>query len=149
MRCASLKLLHAALLCLALFGVANPSTVVVAAEARPWIEVDIGLIGPSSEDILASAMERATTSQAQGVGVRLHTPGGALDSTRRMVQTIMSAPFPVIIWVGPSGSRAGSAGAFITLAGHVAAMAPGTNIGAAHPIGANGDDMKGELDRKV
>lgn len=115
-----------------------------------WITVDIGIIGTASEDVLNSAVEAVKDGNHAGLVIRLDTPGGALENTRNMVKTIMGAPFPVIVWVGPAGSRAGSAGAFITLAGHVAAMAPGTNIGAAHPVQASGEDVgKGEMDRKV
>jgi membrane-bound serine protease (ClpP class) len=115
----------------------------------PWIEVDIGIIGPSSEDIMHAAMKQVQEDGGQGLIIRLDTPGGSLESTRKMVQEMMAAPFPIIVWVGPAGARAGSAGAFITLAAHVAAMAPGANIGAAHPISSSGEDIGGELDKKV
>lgn len=115
-----------------------------------WLEVKIGIIGTASEDILNAAMEEVSKNKYAGLVIVLDTPGGALENTRNMVKTIMAAPFPVIVWVGPAGSRAGSAGAFITLAGHIAAMAPGTNIGAAHPIDASGKDIGNEeLGRKV
>ncbi len=120
------------------------------ARAGSWLEVEIGIIGPASKDILDTAITEAVTEGNDGVLVRLDTPGGALDSTRDMVKSIIGAPIPVIVWVGPAGSRAGSAGAFITLAAHVAAMAPGTNIGAAHPIQASGKDVEaGEAERKM
>jgi membrane-bound serine protease (ClpP class) len=114
-----------------------------------WVEVDIGIVGPASEDILDAAMRQAVDSDAQGLIIRLDTPGGALENTRKMVQSIMAAPFPVVVWVGPAGARAGSAGAFLTMAAHVAAMAPGTNIGASHPVGGHGEDVEGEMERKV
>lgn len=115
-----------------------------------WLRVPIGIIGPASEDILEAALGHAQEHGYTGVIVALDTPGGALDSTRNMVKQIMSAPLPVIAWVGPAGSRAGSAGAFITIAAHVAAMAPGTNIGAAHPVSAGGQNVgDGEMERKV
>jgi membrane-bound serine protease (ClpP class) len=124
-----------------------------SAAPRPtpsWVTVDIGIIGPASEDVLSSAMKMVKERNAQGLVVRLDTPGGALDSTRNMVKEIMGASFPVVVWVGPAGSRAGSAGAFITLAAHVAAMAPGTNIGASHPVEGSGQDVPGkEMERKV
>ncbi len=111
------------------------------ATASTWVEVDIGIIGASSDDILQSAVALAKERGAAGLTIRLDTPGGSLEVTRSMVKTILNADFPVLVWVGPSGSRAASAGAFITLAAHIAAMAPGTNIGAAHPIqiGMSGD----------
>lgn len=114
-----------------------------------WLELDVGIIGAASEDILESAMNQVRDDGLAGLIVRLDTPGGALDNTRSMVKAIMAAPFPVIVWVGPAGSRAGSAGAFITLAAHVAAMAPGTNIGAAHPVQAGGSDIPEDMNRKV
>ncbi len=115
-----------------------------------WLEVKIGIIGTASEDILNAAMEEVRKEGYAGLVIALDTPGGALENTRSMVKTIMAASFPVVVWVGPAGSRAGSAGAFITIAGHVAAMAPGTNIGAAHPIDASGKDIDSEeLGRKV
>lgn len=115
-----------------------------------WLEVKIGLIGASSEDILNSALEAVEKEGHAGLIISLDTPGGALENTRNMIKKIMSANFPVVVWVGPAGSRAGSAGAFITLSAHLAAMAPGTNIGAAHPIDSSGKDIDNkELGRKV
>lgn len=118
-----------------------------------WLEVDVGIIGVASEDILTSAMEKVKAEGHAGLIVKLDTPGGALENTRNMVKLILAAPFPVVVWVGPAGSRAGSAGAFITLAANVAAMAPGTNIGAAHPVEATGQNVGGdqssELNRKI
>jgi membrane-bound serine protease (ClpP class) len=74
--------------------------------------------------------------------VVIDTPGGTLDATRAIVQSFLAAPVPVVTYVAPAGARAGSAGMFITLAGHVAAMAPGSNIGAAHPVMLGGQDAK-------
>jgi len=126
------------------------ATVKVFASTGTWLVVDIGIIGTSSEDILNQAMAEASEIKADGIVVRLDTAGGALENTRNMVKSIMASEIPIVVWVGPPGSRAGSAGAFITISGHIAAMAPGTNIGAAHPIQATGKDVEsGELDRKV
>jgi membrane-bound serine protease (ClpP class) len=120
------------------------------AAAGTWLEVPIGIIGPASEDVLNTAIEERAKHGYDGLILIVDTPGGALENTRAMVKSILGADYPVLIWVGPGGSRAGSAGAFITLAGHVAAMAPGTNIGAAHPIGATGEDVpEGEAGRKI
>ena len=122
----------------------------VQAVKGPWLQVDIGLIGPASEDILRTALDQVDDEKNQGLIIHLDTPGGALETTRVMVKEIMAANFPIIVWVGPAGARAGSAGAFITLAGHIAAMAPGTNIGAAHPVGAGGQDIpEGEIQKKI
>lgn len=121
------------------------------APSRPeWLEVEIGIIGTASEDILGAALKSAQDGGMSGLLIRLDTPGGALDNTRNMVKDIMAAPLPVVVWVGPDGSRAGSAGAFITLAAHLAAMARGANIGAAHPVDSSGKDIDaGDMRRKV
>jgi membrane-bound serine protease (ClpP class) len=80
--------------------------------------------------------------------VQLDTPGGLLSATRDIVQEELSAKVPIVFWVGPPGARAGSAGVFLTLAAHVAAMAPSTNIGAAHPVGIGGGDEEKDKDGK-
>ena len=119
-------------------------------KSRDWLVVDIGIVGAASDDILNSALAEVTERRLQGLIIRLDTPGGALEATRKMVKNILAAPFPVAVWVGPSGAHAGSAGAFLTLSGHIAAMAPGTNIGAAHPIQASGQDLgESEAAKKV
>jgi membrane-bound serine protease (ClpP class) len=151
-----MKLLAFALFLLSLAPVlaqtSTESTAVAESEVLTgnWLEVKIGIIGTASEDILKSAMEDVARNKYAGLIVTLDTPGGALENTRNMVKEIMAAPYPVLVWVGPAGSRAGSAGAFITISAHIAAMAPGTNIGAAHPIDASGKDIDNEeLGRKV
>jgi len=72
-----------------------------------------------------------------------------LEATRDIVQSFFSSSVPIVVYVAPGGARAGSAGVFITVAGHVAAMAPGTNIGAAHPVSGSGEDIKGDMRKKV
>ncbi|MBA2373000.1 MAG: nodulation protein NfeD, partial [Chloroflexi bacterium] len=105
------------------------------------------------ESILAEYLEqgivRAGTDRANAVVIRIDTPGGRLDATERIVSALLDAPIPTIVWVAPPGARAASAGTFITLAGHVALMAPGTNIGAASPIDASGEDIPGTLGQKI
>lgn len=121
-----------------------------AKDVGPWFSASIGIIGTASEDILEKAMLEVDARKGAGLIIKLDTPGGSLDATRGMVKAILAAKYPVVVWVGPGGARAGSAGAFITLAAHVAAMASGTNIGAAHPIEANGQDVPaGEAARKI
>jgi membrane-bound serine protease (ClpP class) len=117
------------------------------ADAAPqWLELHLGTIGAASTDILKSALNEIDKQKMDGLLIVLDTPGGSLDATRSMVQDIMGARVPVVVWVGPDGAHAGSAGTFITLAAHVAAMAPGTNIGAAHPIDITGRDIEGQSD---
>ena len=93
-----------------------------------------GIIGPSSARYMVHAIERAEARKAECVVFELDTPGGLDESMRTIVKAIMSSTVPVVVYVAPSGSRAASAGVFITVASHIAAMAPGTNIGAAHPV---------------
>ena len=112
------------------------------------IELD-GAITPITVRLLDTAIERARTERAQALVVMLNTPGGLERSMRSMVQSILNADIPVIVYVGPTGARAASAGVFITMAGHVAAMAPATNIGAAHPVAAGGGQMDKEMSKKV
>ncbi len=100
-------------------------------------------IQPISEEYLSRGLTLAETNRAAALLVVLNTPGGLLDTTRSMVGKILASPVPVIVYVAPSGSRAGSAGFFLMEAADIAAMAPGTNAGAAHPVveGAKLDDI--------
>ena len=93
-----------------------------------------GIIGPASARYMIHAIQRAEARKAECVVFEIDTPGGLDESMRTIIKAIMSSTVPVVVYVAPSGSRAASAGVFITLASHVAAMAPGTNIGAAHPV---------------
>ncbi len=122
-----------------------------AAPAAPqkWLQLRLGTIGSASADMLKSAFQEIKEKKLDGLVIALDTPGGSLDATRTMVQDIMSAPVPTLVWVGPSGAHAGSAGSFITLAAHVASMAPGTNIGAAHPIELTGRNIDNNSDLKT
>jgi len=95
-------------------------------------------IHPACADYVQSGIEAAIEENAECLIIQLNTPGGLLKSTRVIVSDILEAPVPVVVYVSPSGSQAASAGVFITLAGHIAAMAPGTNIGAAHPVSLQG-----------
>ncbi|MDT7811104.1 MAG: hypothetical protein QOJ42_1020, partial [Acidobacteriaceae bacterium] len=106
-------------------------------------------IQPISADYMARGLEAAATQHANAVLIEMNTPGGLLDSMRQMVSKVIASPVPVIVYVAPSGSRAGSAGFFLLEAADVAAMAPGSNAGAAHPVaaGAKLDDiMKQKLE---
>lgn len=99
-----------------------------------------GMINAGTADYLVRGIKEATVEGADLVVLRLDTPGGALQATRTMVKVMLNSAIPIAVLVGPAGARAGSAGVFITMAAHVAAMAPGTNIGAAHPVVAGGKD---------
>ena len=112
------------------------------------IVVDGG-INPAVDDFIKESIARAHVSGAKALVIQLDTPGGLLSSTRSIVKEILGAPLPVIVYVAPSGAGAGSAGVFITLAGHIAAMAPGTNIGAAHPVAGGGQEIKGVMGEKI
>ncbi len=103
-----------------------------------------GSINPGSAELLARAIRDAESHPPSCLLVILDTPGGLVSSLREMVQKVMSARVPVIVYVAPSGAQAASAGAILTMAAHIAAMAPGTNIGAAHPVGIGPDKEEGE-----
>jgi membrane-bound serine protease (ClpP class) len=106
-------------------------------------------INPVTADFLSSAIERAQEENAVLLVVELDTPGGLDSAMRQMVQEIIRTPVPVVVYVAPPGSRAASAGVLITLAADIAAMAPGTNIGAAHPVGIGGGGMDNTMAKKV
>ncbi len=106
-------------------------------------------INPAIADFIHENIALAVQDGAQALVIQLDTPGGLLNSTRTIVKDILGAPLPVIVYVAPSGAGAGSAGVFITMAGHIAAMAPGTTIGAAHPVGSGGQDIKGDMGDKI
>jgi len=108
-----------------------------------------GSINPAVDDFIRESIARAKSDGAQALIIQLDTPGGLLESTRSIVKEILGAPVAVIVYVAPSGAGAGSAGVFITMAAHIAVMAPGTNIGAAHPVGGGGEDIKGVMGEKM
>lgn len=108
-----------------------------------------GPISPATSDYISSAIDTAAEAGSSGLIIELDTPGGLLNSTRTIVKSILASPIPVLIYVAPGGASATSAGVFITLSAHVAAMAPGTTIGAAHPVGSGGGDIQGDMRNKV
>ena len=118
-------------------------------EKRVYVLPTSGIVDQIMAGYLDSAIERAEREGAAAVVIELDTPGGDLVQTHNIVKTLLDAPVPVIVWVGPPGSRAASAGTFITLASHVAVMAPSTRIGAATPITGEGEDIEGSLGDKV
>ena len=102
-----------------------------------------GAISPASAEFIRDGIDEAADGGASALVIVLDTPGGLVESTRRIVQAMMASRVPIIVYVAPSGARAGSAGVFLTLAAHVAAMAPGTNIGAATPVSMGGGGLPG------
>ena len=108
-----------------------------------------GGINPAVNDYIRESIQRAHAGNARALIIQLDTPGGLLSSTRSIVKEMLSAPLPIIVFVAPSGAGAGSAGVFITMAANIAAMAPGTNIGAAHPVAGSGQEVKGVMGEKI
>ncbi|MCY4435952.1 MAG: nodulation protein NfeD [Chloroflexi bacterium] len=108
-----------------------------------------GAIDPASEQLFARAVDRAVADQAEVLIVLLDTPGGLDSSMRAMVQDMLMSPVLVVVFVYPQGGRAASAGVFLAMAAHVAVMAPGTDIGAAHPVSAGGGQIMGDMNDKV
>ncbi len=106
-------------------------------------------ISPGTAEYIKSGIKTAEEKAAAAVIIELDTPGGLAESMRLIVQQILGSNVPVVVFVSPSGARAASAGVMITMAADVAAMAPGTNIGAAHPVGAGGKDIDGKMSEKV
>jgi membrane-bound serine protease (ClpP class) len=140
------------MICGAVSGLGLLLLVAVApAEAAPApvasVQID-GVISPVTLRLVEMALTRAQADKAQALVIQLDTPGGLERSMRAICQRLLNAEIPVIVWVGPTGARAASAGVFITLAAHVAAMAPATNIGAAHPVAVGGGVDKESM-RKI
>jgi membrane-bound serine protease (ClpP class) len=108
-------------------------------QAQKVISIAInGSINPASAGFIHDAIQEATDEHATCLLIHLNTPGGLLKSTRNIVADMLEAEVPIVVYVSPGGSHAGSAGVFITMAAHIAVMAPGTNIGAAHPVSLQG-----------
>ena len=142
-RLASVVMLLAGV-CLAAIGATPPVANPVAYVA----EVD-GIIHPVATAHIRRAIQAADAAQADLLVIVLRTPGGLVDSTRDINTAIIQAKTPVAVFVGPSGGRAASAGFLITIAADVAAMAPGTHIGAAHPVSGNGEKIEETLAKKM
>ena len=111
----------------------------LCASAQDVVSVTVdGTINPAVADHIREGIAKATAERAECLLINLNTPGGLLKSTRAIVSDIMESKVPVVVFVSPSGAHAGSAGVFITMAAHVAAMGPSTNMGSAHPVDLNG-----------
>ena len=108
-----------------------------------------GPINPGTAMFVSRGLEEAKKRSAVLSIIRLNTPGGLASSMRTIVKAILNSPIPVAVYVGPRGAGAASAGVMVTVAGHIAAMAPGTNIGAAHPVTAGGKDIGKTMSEKV
>ena len=121
------------------------------AQNERWVElvkID-GSINPAVASYVDDSLAGAARGGAAAVVIELDTPGGLLTSAQHIVKSLLGAPLPVIVYIAPSGAAAASAGTFITAAANIAAMAPGTTIGAAHPVEEGGADIRGELGQKV
>ena len=123
---------------------------VVREISGPVVVVDVdGPISPATVEYIRDGLDAAEKEGAAALMIRLDTPGGLLPSTQVIVKDLLGSKTVTIVYVAPGGSGATSAGVFITMAGHIAAMAPGTNIGAAHPVGGGGEDIEGDMRKKV
>jgi len=121
------------------------------AESKPVVyllTVD-GTINPALADYIVKGVEAAENAGASCVIIKMDTPGGMVTTTKTIIKEIINAKVPIVIYVAPSGSSASSAGALITVAADVAAMAPGTNIGAAHPVSGGGEEISSTMSEKV
>ena len=139
-------LLNATALLGAVLSVAQP------AEAQgghaALVELDAAIM-PVTADFLARAIDKSADDGAEFLIIRLNTPGGLLDATRQIVNSIQTSRVPIVVYVAPTGAHAASAGTFLTAWAHVAAMAPVTNIGAASPVGAGGETLPETLQSKA
>jgi membrane-bound serine protease (ClpP class) len=120
-----------------------------AAKGDIYIVKVADAISPGTAEFIQNSIAKAEAEQAACLIIELDTPGGLAESMRLIVQDILGSRVPVVVYVSPPGARAASAGVMITMAADVAAMAPGTNIGAAHPVGAGGKDISGKMSEKV
>jgi membrane-bound serine protease (ClpP class) len=142
------KIFFLALLVIPLVGVAG---VGILSASSPDIEIlhVEGTIVPVVADYIDRGISQAENEDAAVCIIELNTPGGLLDSTERIVQRIMNADVPIVVYVSPKGAWAASAGTFITLSAHIAAMTPGTTIGAAHPVSGGGQEIPEDQMKKI
>ena len=127
-----------------LFGAEKP-------DSRPVVyllDVD-GTINPALADYIIKGIEKAKENDVGCVIIRLDTPGGVVTTTKTIIKDMMNAKLPIVVYVAPGGSSATSAGALITMGADVAAMALGTNIGAAHPVSGGGQQVDAVMSEKV
>ncbi len=142
-------------LALALAAETEPTVAVDAAQVpagAPEVVVltlDGGIVQPVVAEFVEEVLLDAAEREAEAVVFELSTPGGVLQSTRQIWTSMLQSPVPVVVYVTPRGAQAASAGFFILMAGDVAAMAPGTNTGAAHPVGGGGQNIEGDIGDKI
>jgi membrane-bound serine protease (ClpP class) len=141
-----LKFWVALLLPFCIFFVLNTAW---AAKGDIYIVKVADAISPGTAEFIKNSIEKAEAEEAACIIIELDTPGGLAESMRLIVQDILGSSVPVVVYVSPPGARAASAGVMITMAADIAAMAPGTNIGAAHPVGAGGKEISGTMSEKV
>jgi membrane-bound serine protease (ClpP class) len=141
-----LKFLVALLIPFCVFFVLNTAW---AAKGDIYIVKVADAISPGIAEFIKNSIERAEAEEAACIIIELDTPGGLAESMRLIIQDILGSKVPVVVYVSPAGARAASAGVMITMAADIAAMAPSTNIGAAHPVGAGGKDISGKMSEKV
>jgi membrane-bound serine protease (ClpP class) len=135
-------------ICLML-GLAGAAAAQVADTDRVLVGRIEGVINPITARYVDRLIADGEERRVRAVVFGIDTPGGTLDATTRITQRMLNARVPVITWVSPVGARAASAGTFVTMAGHVALMAPSTNMGAAHPVSSSGEDIEGDLRAKA
>lgn len=125
------------------------TNIVFAEQSEVYIIQVADAISPGTADFIKSGLKTAEENGAACVIIELDTPGGLAESMRLIVQNILGSRVPVVVFVYPGGARAASAGVMVTMAADVAAMAPGTNIGAAHPVGAGGQEINEAMSEKI
>jgi membrane-bound serine protease (ClpP class) len=144
-----------ALLALILLGSTKPAHLNASTRAQTtdlstlYVLTFAGPVTPVLESYLNQAIREAEATGAGAVILQLDTPGGSIEVTHSIIQSMLASPVPLVVYVAPAGARAGSAGTFVTLAAHVAAMAPNTSIGAASPVESGGGDIEPTLAAKV
>ncbi len=144
-----LKLIFLVLLVLPVAAGLGGSLVAAQSPATVEILTVDGTIVPVIADYIERGISQAEENGATACIIELDTPGGLLDSTEEIVQSIMNADVPIVVYVSPKGAWAASAGTFITLSGHIAAMTPGTTIGAAHPVAGGGEEIPEDQMQKI
>lgn len=112
------------------------------------IELD-GVVSQATGEYVQRAVDHAVDDGADAILLRLDTPGGSLEATRTAVGSLIQSSLPLLVFIGPEGARAGSAGVFFTLAAHRVGMAEATRLGAAHPVSSQGEDIKGDMGKKI